>query len=581
MADATLKKLISLMAPGGTAEVRRAAVLVAGALQPGKEAGLHQALLSTLDEDDADLRRLAVDALGKLRAEGALPRLVSLVEAGGPEVDAAVQALGQLGARGTKALGKVMAHANPVLRRRIAAALALAGTESAVLATAQALVDEDPGVVEASARSLASEVPLLSAAQKRALAEHLMEMLESLNKASRSPSRGRQPPEKSKETQGSSASGGLRPRLGLGLGLGLAAVSEAAVLRVLAALHAPEAEDAYWARLDADRPAALRSAALQALAALPPPSNEAKLQKLLACAGDRDFQVIAPALMLLKKVPATRKNVKHWLGLLDTPDVAAHVLAVEKLREVDTPEVAKALLRQLRHPDKGLRDSALAALRDLQAGRAALFAALVEADGAEEAWSLARAQGKTAAGWTPAQRQQLFTRACQYHEKEDRRADAFWFVLREIDSEGLRGQLQERALALRKKKDFAGSLAYWRLLTRDPAVGPELRFELAATALKTSSHDPAAAAREADPALHQFSRLLQDPAFDLFGHVRQAKWLEDEDLFYLGFHFAEQHPRLTAEFGKQILELLIERAPRSQLGKNARQKLKSEGLAAR
>jgi hypothetical protein len=96
--------------------------------------------------------------------------------------------------------------------------------------------------------------------------------------------------------------------------------------------------------------------------------------------------------------------------------------------------------------------------------------------------------------------------------------------------------------------------------------------------LKVSNHDPAAAAREADPALHHFSRLLQDPAFDLIGEVRKAKWLEAEDLFYLGFHFAEQQ-RLARAFGQQVLELVIQRSPKSQLGKNAKHKLKSEGLS--
>lgn len=557
MADATLRQLIALLANSEPLPVRRAAALVAGALKPSKETTLHKALLATLDEEDIELRRLAVESLGKLRADEALPRLVALVEAGGADADAAVQALGQLGARGTKALGQVMGRAHPVLRRRIAAGLAVAGTESAVVATAQALLDEDPGVVEASARSLASEVPTLSNGQKRALAEHLLEMLDSFAP------KGRAVGAKGKNNVASP------PRL--------AAVSEAAMLRVLAALHTPEAEEAYWARLEATQPPALRSAALQALAALPPPTAEPKLQKLLACAADRDFQVIAPALMILKKVPATRKNVKHWLGLLEAPDVAAHLLAVEKLREVDTPEVAQALLAQLHHADKTLRDSALATLRELDAGRDALFEALLQAAHPDEAWSLARAQTKAAAGWSAAQRDKLFALACRYYEKDDRRADALWFLLREIDGEALRGKLEERALALRKKKDFAGSLAYWRLLTRDPAVGHALRFELAATALKTSSHDTSAVAREADFALHQFSRLLQDATFDLFGHVQKAKWLDEEDLFYLGFHFAEQ-PRLGAEFGKKVLELLIQRSPRSQLGKNARQKLKSSGL---
>jgi HEAT repeat protein len=547
--DSTLKKLIALITEAEKLPVRRAAVTLVGALKPAKDQSLNKALVAVLEDEDPELRRLAVETLGELRVDEALPRLVKLVEVGGADVDPAVQALGHLGARGTKALSQVMSRVAPGLRRRIAAGLALAGTESAVLATAQTLLDEDPGVVEASARSLSLEVPQLSAGQKRALAEHLLEHLTS---------RGRKSPEKNAAA--------------------LSPTSEAAVLRVLAALHPPEAEEAYWDRIDPQRPAHLRSVALQALAALPPPTAESKLQKLLACAADRDFQVVAPALMILKKVPATRKNVKQWLRLFDAPDVATHALAVEKLREVDSGEVARALLRQLHHPDKALRDISMAALLDLKAGREALFQALLAAETPDDAWALARAQIETARTWPAALCTKVFAQACAWHDADDRRADPLWFLLREVDGEAERERIEERALALRKKKDFARSLGYWRLLTRDPAVGPELRFQLAATLLKVSSHDPAAAAREAEPALHQFNRLVQDPAFDLIGELRKAKWLDEADLFYLGFHFAEQ-PRLARTFGQQVLQLVMQRSPKSQHGKNAKHKLKSEGLS--
>jgi HEAT repeat protein len=544
--DSTLKKLIELIDTGESLPVRRAAVLVTRALKPAKETTLHKALIGALDQDDPELRRLAVDALGELRAESALSRLVQLVEAGGPDVDPAVQALGHLGARGTKALGQVMHRVAPGLRRRIAAGLALAGTESAVLATAQTLLDEDAGVVEASAKSLCQEVPLMTAGQKRLLAEHVIEALK--------PPKGRRAGDHQ-----------------------LSAASEAAILRVLAALHAPEAEEAYWARVDPQRPAPLRAAALQALAALPPPTADSKVQKLLICATDRDFQIVAPALMLLQKVPAARKNAKGWLALFDAPDVAAHALAIEKLGEIDTPVVAQALLRQLHHPDKVLREKAQLALANLKIGRGELLEALLKAQTPDEAWTLARAQVNIAREWPPAHRTKVFSKACAWHDSEDRRADALWFLLREADGEDVRERIEERALALRKKKDFAGSLNYWRLLTRDPAVGAPWRFELAATLLKTSSHDPAAAAREGDPALHQFNWLLQDTSFDLIEHVRKASWLETEDLYYLGFHFSEQ-PRWARSFGQQVLELVIKGSPKSQLAKNARHKLKSEGL---
>jgi HEAT repeat protein len=541
MADATLKKLIELIQSADPAELRRAALVVAGAVGSAGDRALIKALLLVLQEADSALRGAAIESLGQLRAEEALPPLIDLVQQGGPDVEAAVRAAGHLGTRGARAMGKVMAEASPGLRRRIAAALVQGGTDSAAVASAQALLDEDPGVVDAAARSLAAQVSSFSPGQRRALADFLIQSLRPKAK----------PP--------------------------LPAASEAAMVRVLGVLHDPRGEEVYWARLDPSRPAAIRAAALNALGALPLPAGDAKLQRLLACAADTDFQIVAPALLLLQKLPPGKKSVKHWLGLLEAPDVAARRLAVERLRDAPSAETARALAAQLRHPDRGLRDAALEALRGSAPGRQVLLDLLVEAPTAEEAWSLARAQAASAAELPAGARQRLFAQACRYQGQDDRRAEPLWFLLREADAGWTRDHIEERALALRKKKDYASAMTYLRLLTRDPACGEEVRFELAATGLKESSHDAAAGSRQADPSLHQFARLLQNHAFDLIGHVKKAKWLDVEDLFYLGFHFAEQTHQ-AKEFGRLVLELLIQRSPRSELAKSARRKLKSEGL---
>jgi hypothetical protein len=71
---------------------------------------------------------------------------------------------------------------------------------------------------------------------------------------------------------------------------------------------------------------------------------------------------------------------------------------------------------------------------------------------------------------------------------------------------------------------------------------------------------------------------LQNASFDLIGHVTKAKWLDAEDLFYVGFHFAEQTHR-AQEFGKAVLELVVKRSPKSEVGKQAKRKLKSQALS--
>ncbi len=77
--------------------------------------------------------------------------------------------------------------------------------------------------------------------------------------------------------------------------------------------------------------------------------------------------------------------------------------------------------------------------------------------------------------------------------------------------------------------------------------------------------------------MHQFTRLLQDAAFDVAGHLAKAKWLDADDLFYVGFHFAEQTHR-ARNFGGQVLEMVVERSPKSEVAKQAKRKLKSEAL---
>jgi hypothetical protein len=540
MADATLTKLVALLDDATPAELQVAALKVAGSIGSAKEKSLQKAVLASLDHADPSVRIAAIETVGQLKIETALGQLETLVRRGGPELEPGVLVASQLGARGTKLMGKVMDDATPSVRGRIRDVLARSGTGSALIVTAQALLDDDPKVVDATARALATQVPSFTPAQRQALAKFLMEALADRKRPS--------------------------PH------------TEAALVRILGSVHGGKAEELFWNRIAPPSPPEVRAAALQALGAHAQPGGDARLQKLLACAMEREFQMVAPALMILKNAPTGAKNSKHWLRLMSAPDVASRRFAVERLHGVESAAVAEALLAQLHHPDRGLRDESLAALCSFTAGRQALVQQALEVETADEAWSVARALAPAARELNAAQQQQLFKEACAYHDHDDRRAAALWFLLREADAAATRDQVEAKAQALRKKKSYAAALGYYRLLSHDPACSEETRFELAATGLKLAGHDLAAEARAADPSLQQFTRLLQDAGFDLAGHVVKAKWLEPDDLFYLGFHFVEQTHR-ARDFGRQMLELVVERSPKSETGKQAKRKLKSEALA--
>ena len=175
-------------------------------------------------------------------------------------------------------------------------------------------------------------------------------------------------------------------------------------------------------------------------------------------------------------------------------------------------------------------------------------------------------------------RKHLLDEACSRLESGDRRADPLIFVLRETDPKSLRDELETRAVAFRKKKDFARALVYLKLLTRDPACGEAIRFEMAACALKQSDRDLAADHRASDPCLQQFARLAHNHETPPIERLRAAKWLTPEEHFYLGFHFVESADRQERELGSSLLELVQERSPKTKLAKDAKTKQRAAGL---
>lgn len=535
----TAKKILRLLHPDQPLDVRCAAVLVLGEIG-GKDAELTRALCEALTDSEARLRLQVIQAVGKLRIEAALPHLLERIKEGGEEAEQAAQAAAKLGAKGTRALQELMPKVAPGLRRYIAAALAAAGTASAETAAVVMLLDRDPGVVESAGRSLSAQVPGLTPAHRKALADQLL----GLTKNKKEP---------------------------------LSPSSATVVLRLLSALDDPRVEALLWERIVPPYPPEVRAAALQALGKWATAPGKEQLKRLFACATDSDFRLAAPALVLLKDLPVGERTVPEWLTLLQASDVAVRKLALDKIGDRDTAEVAAALLQQLPHPDRSLRDAALARLARLKQGQKALTTALLETDSPDKAWMLARAQAPFARSFPGEWREKVFAQVCEYLESNDRRADALLFLLREADAAELRQRLEDRAIHWRKKKAYETALLYLRLLIRDPSSGFPIRLELACCGLKVSPHELSPEARASDPCLQQFATLCQGYEAELSAELEKLKWLEPDDLYYLGFHFAEQVGQ-QRQFGGKVLRLLVKRSPRTKLAQAAKRKLRGAGL---
>jgi hypothetical protein len=357
----------------------------------------------------------------------------------------------------------------------------------------------------------------------------------------------------------------------------LSAAAEEALLRLLAAVEDARAQKVLWTRAAAGNSPSVRAAALESLGRLPIRFDRTAMGALVDCAREADFQVAAPALVLLTRSKTQDAPLGDWISLLQAPDVATRRFALERIGMQDRLDVARSVMLLLDDSDPELRNHATNSLKQTSNSRRLLAEAILNAESPERAWFLAKAYAqkdewpKTAIG------EKVLEKAFKYLEAADRRADALLFVFREADAGKLRDRLERRALALRKKENYLAANAYFRALMRDPASPEALRLESALTALKVSKHDQELEARLADPAIQQLGALVRRGTEDLAQLVKSASWLDADDLFYVGFHFIESKGA-EREFGARVLEHMLKRFPRDSLTRFAKQKLKAQGF---
>ena len=536
-----LSKILALLAPGHAAEVRLAAVTVLGELGQRVEE-VNDAVLAAIDDEDADVRLRAIRAAGKLRVDKALPQLGERLKGGGAEGQAAAEVAARLGSKGSKLLHEMMPRVAPGLRKYIAQALAGAGAATGGdVSELEILLDKDPAVVGAAVQSLAAAIPKLDARRKKMVADELLEL-----------------------------AGGKKTKL--------SPATEAGVIRLAGLLDDERVAPLLWDRILPPHSREVRANALAALGKWADSPNKEQRSRLFQCGSAGDFQVAAPALMILDRLPVTDKMIPEWLPLLRCPGQATRRLALTKVGDRDSPEVAEALLEQVHHPDRGYREEVLDRLSRGEHGRKGLAKRFHEAETADEAWGLAKVLVRFAPADGEAWMDALFPKASAYLEAGDRRADAALYVLRECGAAGLRERLEKRASALVSKKSFEKAHLLYRALVRDPLAGFPYRLSAALCGLKLSAKELSAEARSQDYCLGQFAELTRQDEEAVLAQVAKTAWLEAEELYYLGFHFIESPDAGQRGFGAAVLQQMLKRFGKNKLAKAAKNKLDAAGL---
>jgi hypothetical protein len=232
---------------------------------------------------------------------------------------------------------------------------------------------------------------------------------------------------------------------------------------------------------------------------------------------------------------------------------------------------------QLDAPQPAQREHALAALQRNPAAVPLLVRRIKAEEDPDRLRTFARALEPHAADLKTAPRHALSKLLLGYLEADDRRAEPLAYLLRHVAATELDDALLRRAQRLTARARFAEANRILRVLVRGGSASADAIYQASVVALKVSTKRLDRHERHADACLDLLDRLLGDEAFGLAERLLAERALDLHDLFYVGFHFAEQLGR-RREFGGALLQHVVACSPRSAVAGNARNKLRLEAF---
>jgi HEAT repeat protein len=248
--------------------------------------------------------------------------------------------------------------------------------------------------------------------------------------------------------------------------------------------------------------------------------------------------------------------------------------AIRALGDLDTAPAAKALAKIVESGDPADREAALESARNLASGRAELARLLGRTTDEGRARQVAATLRGIGDGLEQSARTLLEEAVV---EARPEIAEIIVEVLKHAGGQSARSvqeNLLEKAMRLKKKGQFNDAIAIFKSICHGQSADPEARFQLGVCELK-SSKKVISRGPNADPCLSTFSALSKVRDFSIIDRLREES-LDPEDLYYLGFSFAERNEAEQA-LGGDILTLLTEIAPKSKVAKMAKNKLVSMG----
>jgi hypothetical protein len=534
-------------------EKRIAAAIVLGEIRP-KGAEVVGALAGVLESGIAPLQRPALDALARLGAKRAVPKILPLLGARDEGVRrAAVEALVSVGEDVLPAIRTRMAEAGPEERRALDAVLAALGGRDAFHTLLDGLAASDAEAARAAALAVRERVKAADARQRRSYLAETEKFLAAQAK------------------RGANAGA---------IAAGVKILGYLEDVRALATLLA-------FTKPKPNAPA-VRQEALIALRFLLREKSDPGLYRsvvaaLVDAAEDADRALAQTALHTLGGLEVPGDALARLEKLVLHPDVERARFVMEMLGRAKGAEAARLLVKVLATTADKRRaeiagaalvaqpraDGGPAAVRDDAVGP--LAKAILEIGDADRAWLLRTVLRPSAKRVPPSVRQQMLATATKRLAAGDRNWEALIAVVRDADPAEAAAALRELAAKLRKNNPDK-ALTVLRLLCRSEGAGDDDRYALASAELARGAHDTRPAARAADESLRLLDGLIRR-GVDVGASLRKDRSLSLDDLYYVGFHFAEEGHAV----GEELLKTVVERGGRAKVSKMAKSKLSLTG----
>jgi HEAT repeat protein len=541
---AHLKKIVALLEKG-TVEESIAAAVVLGALAP-KEPAVVKALGKALSQgENLPLALASARALGAVGNAAALKELLPLLHAKGELRDTGALAIAGCGKAALPAVKKALAGADFHEKRILYEILARMHTAESLRLVLDAFFEPNFEMVKTVGRALRADVGNLSPAERKAAAKTVLTFLKS----------------KAASESRSAVNSAI---------IYLGHLAQAEAIPELLKHTAPEL------------PRATRRHALQAVRhTLQGKSAPAKVvQTIFPYLDDPNFEdVVDPTLLILERTSLPAGYEKDLERLVGGRFPQVRQFAVRKIAESRGKRGAEILVGLLEGGDDQLRRSAVFALKNSERAPGLLLPKLLAEKDPDKAWELVHLVKPHASALTPAERKKVADTAMKHLDKGDRRMEPLLHLFRNADPGGYYKAFYARAMKARTARRYADAERDLRLISRESAFDTEARFQLGLMMLLGAGKSAGPQSPKVRQAVKTMAGLADDPKFSLPARLKkEARALGAEGQYLIGFNLVEQ-PGALKVLGAKLLEGLVKKGARTKIGKMARAKLETEGLA--